>query len=134
MAEKPTFREAFKRRRCAIPAEAFYERAEGRWLRVSPAQGELFAFAGLWEEPNERTAGMPTYTMVTTEPNESVGEVHDRMPVVLTPGTEGLWMSGDSPLDLLRELLVPCPAEWTKVEDAGPTSRKKEKPEKPGLF
>ena len=134
VAEKPTFRGPFRHRRCVIPSGGFYERAEGRWLRVSPAQGDLFLYAGLWEEPNEVTAGLPTFTMVTTEPNERIGEVHDRMPVVLAPEDAGAWMSPDAILDELRALLVPCPAEWTTVEDAGPVSRKKERPEEPGLF
>lgn len=134
LSEKPTFRSAFRLRRCVIPAGAFYERAEGRWLRVEPAQGDLFLFAALWEEPNEATEGLPTYTMVTTTPNEAVEEVHDRMPVVLSPEGAGGWMDPDAVLDDLRALLAPCPPEWTRIEDAGPISRKKAKDEEPGLF
>lgn len=134
LSEKPTFRNAFRLRRCVLPASAFYERAEGRWLRVEPTEGEGFLFAGLWEEANERTEGLPTYTMVTTEPNAAVGEVHDRMPVVLSPEDAGAWMDPDAALDELRALLLPCPPEWTRIEDAGPISRKKAKPEEPGLF
>lgn len=133
VGEKPTFRHAFRHRRCVIPAGAFYERADGRWLRVSPAQGDLFVFAGLWEPANERTTGLDTYTMVTTEPNVTVGEFHDRMPVILAPEDAGLWMSADAPLDLLRDMLAPCPPEWVRIEDAGPVSNSK-KDEEPGLF
>ena len=134
LTEKPTFRNAFKQRRCVIPAAAFYERAEGRWLRVEPAQGDLFLFAALWEAPNERTEGLPTYTMVTTTPNKAVEEVHDRMPVVLSIEDAGGWMDPDAVLDELSALLLPCPPEWTRIEDSGPISRKKEKPKEPGLF
>ncbi len=132
--EKPTFRGAFKARRCVIPASAFYERADGRWLRVLPKQGDLFLFAGLWEVPNEATDGLPTYTMVTTVPNRAVEEVHDRMPVVLSPEDAQEWMSPDAVLDDLAALLVPCPPEWTTIEDAGPVGGKKPKKEEPGLF
>ena len=111
VAEKPTFRSAFRRRRCVVPAAAFYERAAGRWLRVSPHEG-LFSIAGLFEEG--------TFTMVTTEPNLAIADLHDRMPVLLAPSDVAGWLDPEADLRELRALLVPCPPEWTTLADAGP--------------
>lgn len=133
VAEKPTFRSAFRHRRCVVPASAFYERAAGRWLRIAPAADEPFAIAGLWEEPNEHTHGLPTFTMVTTEPNASIGEVHDRMPVVLAASDVEGWIASRADIRDLNGLLVPCPPEWMRVEDAGPVGKRR-RVEEPGLF
>ena len=110
VAEKPTFRTAYRHRRCVVPAAAFYERAEGRWLRVLPREGS-FAIAGLFEEG--------TFTMVTTEPNLAIAELHDRMPVILDPSDVAGWLDPEADPRELHALLVPCPPEWTTVEDAG---------------
>ncbi|CAN5404816.1 SOS response-associated peptidase [soil metagenome] len=126
--EKPTFREAFKKRRCVIPASAIYERAEGRWLRLVPIQVEAFPIAGLWEPAND-VSGSITFTMATTEPNETMAKVHDRMPVILDESDMALWMAADAPTEGLRSLLLPCPPEWLAIEDAGPITRKS-----PSLF
>lgn len=126
--EKPTFRDAFKKRRCIVPATAIYERAEGHWLRLIPTQAEAFAIAGLWEPAND-VSDRITFTMATTEPNAVVGEVHDRMPVILAEDDMALWMAEDAPVEGLRSLLVPCPPEWLQIEDAGPIVRKS-----PSLF
>ena len=147
LAERPSFRNAFARRRCLIPADGFYE-----WTAVEigggavqeglfeesdlPAASEpvkalkkpktrrqpyylglqdfsVFAFAGLWEfwkgaggEPLE------TCTIITTEPNELVRPMHDRMPAILRPDDHDLWLdrSIESP-DVLLPLLHPFPAE-----------------------
>jgi putative SOS response-associated peptidase YedK len=124
VAEKPTFRGPFKSRRCVVPAEALYERAKGRWLRILPKHGDLFLIAAQWEEANERTEGLPTYTLVTTEPNEAVAHAHNRMPVILDPDAITEWLSLDAPAEGLRSHMVPCPPEWTVVEDAGLVARK----------
>lgn len=133
VAEKPTFRSAFRHRRCVVPAAAFYERAEGRWLRISPTEEVSFAIAGLWEEPNEHTHGLPTFTMVTTEPNLLVGEVHDRMPVVLSASDVEGWVDPRADVRDLHGLLVPCPPEWLRIEDAGAVGGRR-RAEEPRLF
>ena len=88
--EKPSFRRAFRERRCLIPADGFYE-----WKRMNGGkqpyyihmkEGRPFAFAGLWESWKE--AGGPeirSCTILTTKPNALAGEIHDRMPVILPP-------------------------------------------------
>jgi putative SOS response-associated peptidase YedK len=97
-AEKPAFREAMSRRRCLIPADAFYE-----WLRIGVKEKQpysfgmiddsVFAFAGLWDR--WRDAGdevLETCTILTTKPNSLVADVHDRMPVILRQEDYDLWL------------------------------------------
>ncbi len=117
VADKPSFRHAFRRRRCLIPATGFYEwQKEGR--RKVPFEfvvgdGELFAFAGLYETWQSPTGeAVKTYTLITTTPNELVAAVHNRMPVILPRDVEAVWL--DSHIEdatLLQSLLVPYPAE-----------------------
>lgn len=123
VAAKPLFREALKKRRCLVPADAFYEWQKNDVKTKQPfafslASGEPYAFAGLWErwKPREGEV-LETFTILTTDPNELAEKVHNRMPVILGPGDYERWMEpGDSarpPVDLLR----PFPAEkmrsWT---------------------
>ncbi|MBX9694997.1 MAG: SOS response-associated peptidase [Cyanobacteria bacterium] len=111
LVEKPTFRSAFKRRRCLIPSDGFYE-----WKKVDKAKlpmrirlkgGGLFAFAGLyedWRKPDGSYAR--TCSIITVAANELVSEVHDRMPAILHPDQEDEWLStdGDEKAKLLAML------------------------------
>ncbi|MGB6191293.1 MAG: SOS response-associated peptidase [Terracidiphilus sp.] len=120
LAAKPVFREALKRRRCLVPADAFYE-----WQRrnaktkqafaIALRSGEPYAFAGLWERWKPREGPpLETFTIVTTDPNEVMEPIHDRMPVIVEKRDYERWLEpGDPerpPIDLLR----PCAAE--KIE------------------
>jgi putative SOS response-associated peptidase YedK len=118
LAGRPAFRDALERKRCLIPADGFYEwRRDGK--RRQPfyfhgADGEPFAFAGLWDvwHPPEG-APVASCTIVTTEPNELVAGIHDRMPVILAPELYDAWLDPrPQPADVLMPLLVPCPADW----------------------
>ena len=100
--EKPSFRSAFKTRRCVLPASAFYEKKGGRWLRILPTEDELFWIAGLWEPGYELTDKLPTYTMVTTVPNTVMEPIHDRMPVILPESLIEPWMAADAPIEALQ--------------------------------
>ena len=112
-AEKPSFRSAYRNRRCLIPADGFYEwKREGKtrqpWL-FGLGDGAPFAFAGLWERwtvpagaaltgsLSERTPGdaVETFTILTTAANETVAPVHSRMPVILPPEATGPWLAGE---------------------------------------
>jgi putative SOS response-associated peptidase YedK len=115
--QKPSFRDAFARRRCLIPATGFYEwqsvsmkpKRRQPWV-FSLASGRPFAFAGLWEPP-ARDGASPTCTILTTEPNEVTRPVHDRMPVILAPEGYGRWLDPEPRGSLaLRPLLRPYPA------------------------
>jgi putative SOS response-associated peptidase YedK len=120
----PAFRTAFARHRCIIPADAFYEwrrernPATGRVTRSEPFavrrnDGEPLALAGLWSSwrDPDSAARLYTCTILTTDPNELVARIHDRMPVVLDPADWDAWLAEATPADQLRELLGPAPAE-----------------------
>jgi putative SOS response-associated peptidase YedK len=115
--EKPSFREAFKKRRCIIPADGFYEwqRNEGKkqpfFFRMRDERA--FGFAGLWERwEGEGGQAINSCTILTTEANEVLRPVHDRMPVILHPDDYELWLDRDvRKRDLVKELLRPYQAE-----------------------
>lgn len=116
VTEKPSFLEAFKRRRCLIPADGFYEwaRTEGRkqpyffHLR----DGRPFGFAGLWGRwQGSGGEVVESCAILTTEANDVLRPVHDRMPVILRPEDYELWFDADlRKTDLLKDLLRPYPA------------------------
>lgn len=116
LAEKPSFKHAFRKKRCLVPATGFYEwKSEARGkvpYLFSLKDGSIFTFAGLystWRAPDGEEVA--TYTIITTTPNEIVGQVHDRMPVILPRDAERLWL--DETLDdphALQSLLVPFDA------------------------
>lgn len=115
--EKPSFREAFKMRRCIIPADGFYEwqRTRGKKLPFffQMKDERPFGFAGLWERwQGEDQVLIESCTILTTEANEVLKPVHDRMPVILHPDDYELWLEVDErKVDLVKELLQPYPAE-----------------------
>ncbi|HWD37924.1 MAG TPA: SOS response-associated peptidase [Fimbriimonas sp.] len=119
LLEKPTWRKAFLERRCVVPIRAFYERDNGRWLRFMRSDGDLMAVAGLFEDPN-KFSDVPTYALVTTDPNEVVSQIHDRMPVVLNDEDMRLWLEPQTELNELRALLAPSGAAGMLMQDAGP--------------
>ncbi len=123
VAEKPTFAAAFRLRRCLVPATAFFERNSGRWIEFT-GPDEVMAFAGLYEPPNHLSSG-PSFAFVTTEPNDFVAEIHDRMPVILSPEEGDMWMDQHALAADLRALLTPCPVEWLTAVDAGPIGVKR---------
>jgi putative SOS response-associated peptidase YedK len=96
-AEKPAYRAAFRQRRCLIPADGFYEWSGGAAERmpyhVALADGAPFGMAGLWERW-QGGAGetIESCSILTTEANESVRTLHDRMPVILAPADYALWL------------------------------------------
>jgi putative SOS response-associated peptidase YedK len=118
VAEKPTFRAAFKARPCLVVADGFYE-----WNKLGPKQkqpyfitrrdAKPFAFAGLWEwwrakDAAPDAAGVETFTILTTEPNALCAQVHNRMPVILAPDAWPRWLSTP---DERKTLMKPFPAD-----------------------
>jgi putative SOS response-associated peptidase YedK len=126
VAEKPAFRAAFKRRRCLVVADGFYE-----WQKVNGGKqphyirlrdGRPFAIAGLWEHW-EGTDGsvIESCTLLTTQPNELIRPLHNRMPVILHPRDYDLWLDRDvQQAEKLAPLLGAYP---TGEMDAFPVSR-----------
>ncbi|HNZ97411.1 MAG TPA: SOS response-associated peptidase [Thermoanaerobaculia bacterium] len=114
LAEKPAFRDSFRRRRCLIVADGFYEwQAVGRrkqpWHFRRP-DGAPFAFAGLWARWRDPAGGdLESCAIVTTAANALLAPVHDRMPVLLDPEGTATWLAASSPGERLSELLVPAP-------------------------
>lgn len=111
VAEKPSFREAFRRRRCLIPASGFYEWKPEAGRRqpyyVHPAQGELFAFAGLWEAWRGPEGVLETCAIITTDANAVMRSIHDRMPVIVAQRDYACWLDC-TPGNEVRDLLRPC--------------------------
>lgn len=124
LAEKPSFRSALKSRRCLVLANAFYEwqkTEEGKKVpyRIALKTGEPFAFAGLWENWRD-PSGQPvrTFTIITTEPNDLVATIHNRMPVILRPEAEAPWLGANGVSDDWKDMLGPYPAELMVAEEA----------------
>jgi len=116
-AAKPAFREAVKRRRCLVPADAFYEwqrlNAKARQpYAIALRSGEPYAMAGLWErwQPREGAA-LETFTILTTDPNELLNPIHNRMPAILEPRDYPRWLDSGDPARPPMDLLRPFPAE-----------------------
>jgi putative SOS response-associated peptidase YedK len=148
LAEKPMFRSAVRRRRCLIPADGFFEwqkssggaRGKKQPFYIHRPDHAPFAFAGLWEmwsmrsvepSPNPSLRGrgndepdaplvIESCTIVTTEANDTLRELHDRMPVVLAPCDYSAWLDPktDDPA-ALQHLLAPCGSEELVAEPIG---------------
>jgi putative SOS response-associated peptidase YedK len=127
LAERPAYRDALRTHRCLVVADGFYEwqRREGLpklpWW-VTRDDGAPFAFAGLWATWTAPDgAQLRTCTIVTTDANASLRDVHDRMPVIL-PGQaeEDAWLDHGTPVAALPELLVPLPDRMTARRAVGP--------------
>jgi len=120
--EKPSFKYAFRKRRCLILADGFYEwqKSGGKGSRpfyFSMRSGEPFAFAGLWEywQPKGQPGqALSTCTIITTAANETVAPVHERMPVILRKENMWDWLLESSETTLMS-LLRPAPADWLRV-------------------
>jgi putative SOS response-associated peptidase YedK len=129
LATTPAFRSAFARRRCLVPADGWYEwapREHGPGKQpyfLTPADGSVVAFAGLWETWGPRDQPLVTCTVVTTAAHGPLAEIHDRMPLVLPPDRWAAWLgegaggSGEADLDAL---LAPTPAEVVRAFEIRP--------------
>ena len=114
--EKPSFRNAFKRRRCLILADGFYEwqkRPDGKQPHhIHLKNRELMTFAGLWEswrDAEERE--MRTFTIITTTPNVLMEPLHNRMPTIIAPEDRSVWLAPESNAETLRSLIQPYAAD-----------------------
>jgi len=121
----PSYREAFKSRRCLIPADGFYEWKKIPGGKIPYAIGMKddapFVFAGLWEGWKDSSTGewLRTCTIITGDPNELVAQVHTRMPVILAEEHHAKWL-GEMEDGDLKELLKPFPAERMKMWPISP--------------
>ncbi len=114
VAEKASYRAAFRHRRCLVLADGFYEwRKQGAAKTpyfISLASGEPFGLAGLWENWTDKDSGesMQTTTLITTAANDFMAALHHRMPVILQADTANVWLSGRG--DFLEQALALAPA------------------------
>lgn len=111
VAEKPSFRAAFRRRRCLVPTDGFYE-----WKKVDGGKQPVHIrrrdrrplyFAGLWERWEKGDEPLETCTILTTSASETVAEAHDRMPVILDLEGRALWLDAEAPPEVLDTVLHP---------------------------
>ncbi|MBF8963014.1 SOS response-associated peptidase [Pontibacter sp. FD36] len=120
LREKPSFRSLLKSKRCLVPADGFFEwqvTPQGKVPhRILLKNEELFSFAGLWDEFIDKSTGeiLHTYTIITTDANDLVKPIHDRMPVILSPEAEELWLDEHETQDDLLSLLKPFEADKMK--------------------
>ena len=125
VATKPAFRDAWRdRRRCLVLADGFYE-----WKRPAGGQGPKtpfwigmedgrpFGMAGLWERWGPKDAPLHSFTVLTTEPNPLLRQIHDRMPVVLSPEHWERWVNPAVPSPALADLLAPLPADEMRARE-----------------
>ena len=148
LREKPSFKRILQRKRCLIPADGFYEwrenenagakksRATKTPLHIKRKDGELFAFAGLWDEwqpkpqagstPDADAEPLQTCTIITSEPNAFLATVHHRMAVVLPPELEDAWL--DPTIDDADELLQMLALRETEELEMFPVSTRVNKP------
>jgi putative SOS response-associated peptidase YedK len=126
VTEKPSFREAYKRRRCIVPADGIYEwQRAGGWKQpffFHMRDDRVFGFAGLWDKWRDKEGKIiESCAILTTEANEVFRTVHDRMPVILPPETYDEWL-GDDPrgVEALKELLRPYPSSEMVAYPVGP--------------
>jgi putative SOS response-associated peptidase YedK len=129
--ELPTFREAYRKRRCIVPVDGFFEwkAIKGQKAKqpyaIAMKDGAPFALAAIWENWKEPASGewIRTFAVVTTDANELVAEIHDRMPVILAPADYARWLGEEAdPRDLMR----PFPAGPMRM---WPISTRVNKPE-----
>lgn len=124
IAEKPSFRSAFKRRRCIVPMSAFFEwraiagQKKKQKLRFARPDGDPLAVAGLWERWDKPGDGsvVETFTVITTAANGFMAPIHDRMPAILAKLDWDAWLDPEmSDPELLRSMLEPCPDECLRL-------------------
>src|SRR5205085_4041823 len=130
LEEKPSFSESFRLRRCLIPADGFFEwKRTGREKRPFYFQVDdemPFAFAGIWDTWSNRGDLVTSCAIITTEANELVGELHDRMPAILLHEFHDAWLDKNTDPAVLERLLTPFPPSKMKSH---PVSRAVNAPE-----
>lgn len=119
VAEKPMFRDAFEERRCLVLADGFYEwkgqRGSKQPYRITRKHDQPFAFAGLWEQREAQNGGTrETVTIITTDANDVVADVHDRMPVILEDSDVKTWLTADDQ-PTLESILDPYAADTLRA-------------------
>ncbi len=116
LLEKASFKPAVEKRRCIVPLDGFYEwkNQSGQKVpfRIKTTNTEIFSVAGMWEKwVSPEGDDIFTFTLITQEANELVASIHDRMPAILLPEQEKIWLDQDIPVKDLIQMLNPYPAD-----------------------
>lgn len=118
VAEKPAFRAAYRQRRCLLPASGYYEwqgdKAPKQPYFITPTDGSVLAFAGLWEQWQGAEQSLLSCTIITTTADAALAGIHQRMPVIIAPENYDRWL-----LDGDRDLLAPYPGELLSARAIG---------------
>lgn len=126
LTEKTAFRNLLKSKRCIIPLDGFYEwKTEGKSktpFRIITKNQDIFGVAGLWDTWKSPDTGdvMHTFTIITCPPNSLMAKIHDRMPVILLPENEHLWLDADINANDAIQLLIPYPSENMEAYEVSP--------------
>lgn len=114
-SQRPAFRDAYRRRRCILPADGFYEwKKEGKGKQpylIRRRDNEPFGLAGLWERWKRGDDEIESCTILTTSPNRLMKDIHDRMPVILSKEGCDVWLDPGASVERLESLLVPSVEE-----------------------
>ena len=119
--DKPFFRTAFRKRRCIVPANAFFEwkaipgEKRKAKLRIARADGELVSLGGLYEYWQQGDQSIASYTILTTQPNALMATIHTRMPVIIGDEEIEEWLAPGTSVDSAKAMCMPCPSEWLAV-------------------
>jgi len=125
LKEKHTFQSDLAERRCLIPADGFYEwkalpNGKKTPYRIVRKDGQLFAFAGIWEEDKNDGKFEPRFAIITTEANEIMKPIHWRMPVILETRQEALWLGAKVPISELLNMLGSAPSQDLRAYEVSP--------------
>lgn len=126
LTEKPSLRSLLQSKRCLVPADGFFEWQavpQGKVPhRIMLKSEDLFSFAGLWDEWADKETGevLHTFSIITTQANALVKPIHDRMPVILSPEAEEVWLDEHETQEGLLSLLRPYEAEEMKASAVSP--------------
>lgn len=130
IAEKPSYRVAFRKRRCIVPFSGFIEwKRDGKIKRpfaIHLKDEPIMSVAGIWEswlppDAEKDAKELHTFSVITTEPNSVMEKIHDRMPVILSQKDEASWLDPENEdIELLSKLLKPCPSNWLESYELSP--------------
>jgi putative SOS response-associated peptidase YedK len=118
--EKSTFKRPMEKRRCLVPFDGFYEWKKTKKgkipYRIITTNQEIFTIAGLWEKWKDPQQGeVFSFTLITQPPNEKLKDIHDRMPAILLPEQEKLWLDEEIPATELLDMIKPYPDDMIKA-------------------
>jgi putative SOS response-associated peptidase YedK len=119
--DKPFFRAAFRKRRCIVPANAFFEwqvvpgEKRKAKIRIARADGQLLSLGGLYEYWRQGEDEIASYTILTTQPNDLMAPIHNRMPVIIGDPDIDEWLATETSVDSAKAMCLPCPSEWLAV-------------------